>query len=258
MTKTIQPELTLVGAGIGDPDLITMKGIKALRRADVVLYDALVCEELLEYAPQAKKIYVGKRVGQHSFKQEEINRLIVSNAFGGGHVVRLKGGDPFVFGRGHEEMVYAQEHGIRVNLVPGISSSVAAPALQGIPVTRRGDSQSFWVITGTTKEGEVSKDIALAAQSSATVIILMGTKKIDQIMDSFTAAGKEDTPVAIIQHASTPHERIGLGNVHTIADIMREKGLGSPAVIVVGEVVKHHAQYPKVLSEVVANATVTV
>ncbi|WP_044204266.1 uroporphyrinogen-III C-methyltransferase [Flammeovirga sp. OC4] len=258
MTKTIQPELTLVGAGIGDPDLITVKGMKALRRADVVLYDALVSEELLEYAPQAKKVYVGKRVGQHSAKQEEINRLIVSHAIGGGHVVRLKGGDPYVFGRGHEEMLYAQKHGIRVNLVPGISSSVAAPALQGIPVTRRGDSQSFWVITGTTKEGDVSKDIALAAQSSATVIILMGTKKIDQIMDSFKEAGKENTPVAIIQNASTPNERIGIGHVHDIADIMRRDNLGSPAVIVVGDVVRHHAKYPKRLSEVVVNATVNV
>ncbi|OHX66151.1 uroporphyrinogen-III C-methyltransferase [Flammeovirga pacifica] len=255
MTKTIQPELTLVGAGIGDPDLITLKGIKALRRADVVLYDALVSEELLEYAaPTAKKVYVGKRVGQHSFKQEDINKLIVSHAITGGHVVRLKGGDPFVFGRGHEEMLYAQKHGLRVNLVPGISSSVAAPALQGIPVTRRGDSQSFWVITGTTKEGEVSEDIALAAQSSATVIILMGTKKIHQIMNSFKKAGKENTPVAIIQNASTPQEKIGLGTVQNIEQVMHEKQLGSPAVIVVGEVVKHHAQYPATLTEVVVNA----
>ena len=156
-----KPYLTLVGAGPGDPELFTLKGVKALSTADVVLYDALVNKDLLDYAPaKAQKVFVGKRAGKHSLKQEEINELIVEYAFNYGHVVRLKGGDPFVFGRGHEEIAYAAAFGIDSSVVPGISSSIAVPEMQKIPVTARGYSESFWVVTGTTKEGELSKDIA--------------------------------------------------------------------------------------------------
>ena len=170
----IQPKLTLVGAGPGDPDLITVKAIQALGKADIILYDALVNKEILQYvAAGVKKIFVGKRSGKHSLKQEQINNLIVDLAFTYGNVVRLKGGDPFVFGRGYEEIEYADSFNIETEVIPGISSSVGVPGLAGIPVTHRGLSESFWVITGTTRTGELSRDIKLASQSTATVVILM-------------------------------------------------------------------------------------
>lgn len=232
-------KLTVVGAGPGDVDLITLKGVKALQAADVVLYDALVSEELLDYAPHAEKIFVGKRKGCYTYQQEQINELIVQRAHQGLHVVRLKGGDPFVFGRGAEEMEYAAELGLEVAVVPGISSSVSVPASQNIPVTKRGAAESFWVITGTTKEHKLSNDVALAAKSSATVIILMGMSKLGEIMELFKQEGKEKTPVAIIQNGTTQHEKIGIGTVASIENKAREQQLSNPAIIIIGEVVNH-------------------
>jgi len=237
--RHIAPKLTLVGAGPGDPDLITVKGIKALADADVVLYDALASEALLTYAPaRATKIFVGKRAGMHSAQQKEINRLTVKYAYSHGHVVRLKGGDPFVFGRGLEEIEHAAANGISTFVVPGISSALAVPALQNIPLTHRGISESFWVVTGTTKTGQLSKDLYLAAQSSATIVILMGMRKLDEIIEVLKNRGKENIPVAIVQNGSRPDEKLGLGTVSTISEVAREKGLSSPAIIVVGEIVK--------------------
>lgn len=231
--------LTVVGAGPGDVELITLKGVKALQSADVVLYDALVDNRLLEYAPQAEHIFVGKRKGCYRYQQEQINELIVQRASQGLRVVRLKGGDPFVFGRGAEEMEYAAQHGLEVAVVPGISSATAVPALQNIPVTKRGASESFWVITGTTKEHKLSSDVALAAQSSATVVILMGMSKLSEIMALFKKQGKSETPVAIIQEGSTENEKIGVGTVASIEKAVEEQGLTNPAIIVIGEVVRH-------------------
>ncbi|MBF9254217.1 uroporphyrinogen-III C-methyltransferase [Pontibacter sp. 172403-2] len=236
-----QPKLTLVGAGPGDPDLITMKGIKALQQADVVLYDALISPELLQYAPAAAlKVYVGKRAGQHSYKQGEINELIVKFALSHGHVVRLKGGDSFVFGRGYEELAHADKFNIATAVVPGISSSIAVPELQQIPLTIRGVNESFWVITGTTSSGEISKDIPLAAQSSASVIILMGLGKLAQIAEIYTLAGRADLPVAVIQNGSMPDEKIAIGNIHNIVERVQANAVGAPAIIVIGEVVAYH------------------
>ncbi|WP_421810911.1 uroporphyrinogen-III C-methyltransferase [Flagellimonas sp.] len=235
-------KLTVVGAGPGDVDLITLKGIKALQNADVVLFDALVDQELLEYAPQAEQIFVGKRKGCYRYQQEQINELIVQRANLGLHVVRLKGGDPFVFGRGAEEMEYAAQYGHEVAVVPGISSSVSVPASQNIPVTKRGASESFWVITGTTKEHKLSNDVALAAKSSATVVILMGMSKLGEIMKLFRQEGKQEVPVAIIQNGTTSQERVGIGTVASIEDTVREQKLANPAIIVIGEVVQHRQQ----------------
>jgi len=232
------PKITLVGAGPGDPELITVKGLKALQAADVVLYDALSNPALLAEAPaNALKIYVGKRANQHRYKQEEINLLLIQYAFSHGHVVRLKGGDPFIFGRGHEELEYAEAFGIETHLVPGISSSIAVPELQGVPLTRRGINESFWVITGTTSSGEISKDIALAAQSSATVVILMGIRKLEEISQLFIAKGKGRTPVMVIQNGSLPTEQMVHGTVSTISKLVRQEGVGAPAIIVIGAVV---------------------
>lgn len=232
-------KLTVVGAGPGDVDLITLKGVKTLQNADVVLYDALVSNELLEYAPKAEKIFVGKRKGCYSYQQAQINDLIVERATLGLHVVRLKGGDPFVFGRGAEEMEHAAAFGVEVDVVPGISSSLSVPASQNIPVTKRGAAESFWVITGTTKEHKLSNDVALAAKSNATVVILMGMSKLGEIMQLFKKEGKEDTPVAIIQNGTTEHEKIGFGTVASIENKAREQQLSNPAIIIIGEVVHH-------------------
>ncbi|RDY58843.1 uroporphyrinogen-III C-methyltransferase [Flagellimonas nanhaiensis] len=232
-------KLTVVGAGPGDVDLLTLKGVKTLQGADVVLYDALVDVELLEHAQNAEKIFVGKRKGCYAYQQDQINELIVQRAVQGLHVVRLKGGDPFVFGRGAEEMEYAATHGIEVAVVPGISSSVAVPASQHIPVTKRGSSESFWVITGTTKEHKLSTDVALAAKSSATVVILMGMSKLGEIMNLFKKEGKSEVPVSIIQNGTRDNEKIGIGTVASIEYKAREQQLSNPAIIIIGEVVSH-------------------
>lgn len=240
----VSPRLTLVGAGPGDAELITIKGIKAIEEADVILYDALVNRELLKYAKRdAKIIHVGKRADNHTYKQHEIHSLIAKFAFSYGHVVRLKGGDPFVFGRGHEELVFAESLGIETFLVPGISSSIAVPELQKIPLTKRGTNESFWVITGTTRSGKLSADIKLAAQSSATVVILMGMKKLKEIREVFSYYGKKETPFAIIQNGSLPDEKIGVGTVDEIEITATREKLGAPAIIVIGEVVREHEKF---------------
>lgn len=239
----IKPKLTIVGGGPGDEDLITIKAIKAIKNADVILYDALINKALLKYALESTElIYVGKRKGCYQYQQDQINELIVYRAKSHGHVVRLKGGDPFVFGRGAEELEYAQQHGLETHFIPGISSSLAVPALQGIPLTRRGVAESFWIITGTTKNHQISKDISIAAQSSATVVILMGMSKLNEIISIYSSFGKQNTPIAIIQNGSLAEEKIGIGKMTTIAGIVSKKQLGSPAIIVIGAVVEHRVQ----------------
>src|ERR1700756_4272989 len=239
-----EPRITLVGAGPGDADLITLKGIKALATADVVLYDALVSEELLEYAPEnAVKVYVGKRSGDHSHSQEAINQLMVDYALNYGHVVRLKGGDPFVFGRGFEELDFAASYSIPARVIPGISSSIGVPGLQNIPVTHRGLSESFWVITGTTASGKVSNDLYEAARSKATVVVLMGIHKLAEIVEIYKKEGKNKLPVAVIQSGSTNNEKVAIGIVDTIVEVVEESKITSPALIVFGEVVSLHPKF---------------
>lgn len=246
MKKTIQAKITLVGAGPGDPELLTIKGLKALQTADVVLYDALVNPALLAEVPaHARRIYVGKRSGNHHLPQEEINLLLVQSAYLYGHAVRLKGGDSFVFGRGQEELEFAQAFDIETQVVPGISSCIAVPALQEVPLTRRGINESFWVLTATTRSRKLSKDIALAARSSATVVILMGLRKLEEISRIFQEHGKSDTPVMVVQSGSTEQERFALGTVNNIAEVVKSKGLSTPAIIVIGEVVKLHPELKK-------------
>lgn len=237
MKKKIIPKLTLVGAGPGDPDLLTLKGLKTIQQADVILYDALVSEEILKLIPEEiPSWFVGKRLRTQSFAQDEINRMVVELASTHGHVVRLKGGDPFIFGRGHEELEYASQHGLQTEVVPGITSAIAVPENVNIPLTRRGVSESFWVITGTTRTGNLSNDIFLAAQSTATVVILMGLHKIDEIMQIFMDAGKSHTPVAIIQDGTLPSERLLVASVETIGRMVKEAPTQAPTLIVVGDV----------------------
>ncbi len=236
-------KVTLVGAGPGDLDLISVKGIKALATADVVLYDALVHPELLHYAPKrARKVYVGKRAGQHSFKQEEINQLIVDFALTEGHVVRLKGGDPFVFARGKEEAEYAETFNIPVETVPGISS-ITLPGYYGVPLTRRGINESFWVVTATTSSGQLSKDVRLVAQSTATGVFLMGLGKLEAIVKAYVAAGKLETPAAIISKGSLPDGQIYFGHVNNLVELKKEYNPAAPALIVIGDAVGTHEHF---------------
>src|SRR6478609_3025324 len=237
MTES-QHSVTIVGAGPGDPELITLKGLKALQRADVILYDALASPLLLEHsASSCKRVYVGKRKGKKEFSQEEINQLNVFYAARYRHVVRLKGGDPNVFGRGHEEMEYAIKRGVTVQVIPGISSAIGAPAAAGIPLTKRGVNESFWVVTGTLSSGEISKDMQLAAKSSATVIVLMGMSHLREIALIFQQARSAGEPIAVIQHATLPEQKIVTGTVLDIMKLVKENEVSSPAVIVIGKVV---------------------
>lgn len=239
-----EPRITLLGAGPGDPDLITLKGVKALKTADVVLYDALVNEELLEFAPEnAVKVYVGKRSGDHTHSQDAINKLMIDYALNYGHVVRLKGGDPFVFGRGFEELDFAASYSIPAVVIPGISSSIGVPGMQNIPVTHRGLSESFWVITGTTASGKISNDVYEAARTKATIVVLMGIHKLAEITEIFKNEGKNKLPVAVIQSGTTNNEKVAVGIVDTIVEIAEENKITSPALIVFGEVVSLHPKF---------------
>ncbi|WP_367752292.1 uroporphyrinogen-III C-methyltransferase [Flavobacterium sp. WC2430] len=249
MKKVHTPKLTIVGAGPGDVDLITIKAVKALETADVVLYDALVNEELLSYAPQAEAIFVGKRFGCHAYSQDQINELIVVMAKKYGHVVRLKGGDPFVFGRGSEEIEYAQQFGLETAIVPGISSALGVPASNGISLTQRKVSESFWVITGTTSDHKLSKDVSLASQSSATVVILMGMHKLNEIVTLYQNNRTDDLPIAIIQNGTTASQKKVSGKISSILELVKEQELASPAIIIIGEVVGHTSKLTSFVKE---------
>lgn len=232
--------VSLVGAGPGDPGLLTLRATERLREADVVLFDALANPELLHLCPQAEQVDVGKRGFLPSMSQEDINALIVQKALEGGgrRVVRLKGGDPFVFGRGGEEALACAAAGIPCEIVPGISSAVAAAAYAGIPVTHRGMARSFAVLTGTDQHGQA----AYAGLSGVdTLVFLMAVKNLDRIAADLIAAGRDPlTPAATIQWASTPQQRVVKGTLADIASVVRQAGVCAPAVTVVGEVVRLH------------------
>jgi uroporphyrin-III C-methyltransferase len=231
-------KVIFVGAGPGDSDLITVKGVKALRTAQVVLYDALLSTDLFEYCkPDCKFIYVGKRKGKKEFTQDEINKLLVFYARRFNAVVRLKGGDPNVFGRGHEEATFVEGHGFATETIPGVSSAIAAPNAAGIPLTKRGVNESFWVITGTLSNGEMSGDIKLAAQSTATIIVMMGFSHLAKISKLISEFRSPDEPMAIVQHATFKEEKIVLGTASTIESLAASNSIGTPAVIVIGQVV---------------------
>ncbi|MDO6818072.1 uroporphyrinogen-III C-methyltransferase [Zobellia sp. 1_MG-2023] len=240
--KTVkEPKVTLIGAGPGSADLITIRGLKALRSANVVLYDALIDEELLKQIDAGiPKIYVGKRCGMHSFNQDDINILIVEKAFESGHVVRLKGGDPFVFGRAHEEIAYVESFGIPVTVVPGVSSTIAVPSSQGIPMTQRGVSSSFWVMTATKRDGSFSEDLKFASQSSATMVILMGVRKLSEIIREVNKYRGSLTPMAVIQNGTMPNESCIVGTLGSMASGKSSIDRSKPGIIVIGDVVAEH------------------
>ena len=234
------PRLTVVGAGPGDPELLTLKGARVLAAADVVLYDALANDALLAHTrPGTELVFVGKRLGFKAYSQEEINELIVRWAYRRGHVVRLKGGDPFVFGRGREEMLHAEAHGLATEYVPGISSAVAAAGSLGIPPTHRGLSEGFRVLTATTADGQLADALREAARSPrTTTIILMGLSRLAEIAALFARHGGADVPAAVIQNGTLPTACAAIGTVADIAARAAHAGLGAPAVIVLGDVVR--------------------
>ena len=237
-------KVTLVGAGPGAEDLITVRGLRILQNADVILYDALVSDELLSLIrTEIPKIYIGKRCGLHSHTQEKINELIVTYAFKYGHVVRLKGGDPFVFGRANEEIEFVEAFGIPVSVVPGISSAIAVPSSQGIPMTKRGVSSSFWVMTATKRDGSFSQDLVYASRSSTTMVILMGVRKLHQIVDEVSKYRDIMTPIALIQNGTTENERCIVATLETIKNHSADIVMELPGIIVIGDVVADHPTF---------------
>ena len=231
----------IVGGGPGDPGLITVKGLDCLRRADVVLYDRLVAQELLtEVSAQAEVIDVGKEPKRHRRSQDEINSLLVEKARQGKIVVRLKGGDPFVFGRGGEECQALAEAGIRYEVVPGVSSAIAVPAYAGIPVTQRGVTTAFTVVAGHTGGSDSNIDWD-AISRIGTIIFLMGVEHLPEIVPQLIAHGRSaDTPAALIQEGTTLNQLIVTG---TLADIVEKAhDIRPPAVLIVGEVVRLQEQ----------------
>jgi len=229
----------LVGSGPGDPDLLTVKARRLLDTADVVLHDKLPGPDILETIPEEKREDVGKRAGGERTPQSAINERLVELARDGRTVVRLKGGDPFVFGRGGEEMEYLAEHGVPFEVVPGITSPVAAPGVAGIPVTHRDHTSSVSFVTGhedpTKEESAVDWD-ALAA-TGGTIVVLMGVGKLPEYAAALREAGMAgETPVALVERGTWPGQRVATGTLDTIVGVRDHEGIEPPAITVIGEV----------------------
>ena len=232
----------LVGAGPGEPELLTLKARQLIEKADVIIYDQLISQDILRSARQeCELVFVGKSPGKHYRLQEEINELLVSKAQEGGIVVRLKGGDPFVFGRGGEEALALSKAQIAFEIVPGVSSALAVPAYAGVPVTHRGLSSCFTVITGHEDPTKLESSIAWEhlAQTGGTLVFLMGMANLPFITDKLVESGMDaTTPVAVIQNGTSTRQRTVSGELATIASLAKQQGLSNPAVIVVGQVVR--------------------
>jgi len=240
-------KLSLIGAGPGDPELITLKAINALKAAEVVLYDALVNPELLSYTrPSAELIYVGKRAGNHYKTQDEINALIGVLSHSYGHVARLKGGDPFVFGRGWEEYAFAVRSGIEVEVIPGLTSALAVPGINQIPLTLRGVTDSVLLVSGSSFIQERSQTCLQAVEAKSTVVVLMGLGVIDQIARTLLDALLSDVPIAVIQEGSLPGQKLVKGSAIDIVAKVSEAQLSTPAIVIIGPVVA--------LSELLSNS----
>lgn len=228
----------LVGAGCGQADLITVRGLRLLQNCGAVVYDDLIAPELLDEAPEnADRVYMGKREGRHSASQEAICAKLVELARAGKTVVRLKGGDPFVFGRGGEETLALQAAGVPFEVVPGVTSAVAIPALAGIPVTHRGVSQSFHVVTAHTADTPdgLPEYFDTLASLPGTLVLLMGLSRLETVARRLMDAGKpSDTPAAVVSGGNAPHPATVRGTLGDIAAKTRAAGVLPPAVIVVG------------------------
>lgn len=248
MTQPVTGKVYLMGGGPGAADLLTLRAVRLLQRADVVLYDRLVSSEQLAFAPQAEKLYVGKELGEDSTaRQERIHRLLIHHARAGRTVVRLKGGDPFVFGRGSEEGIVLTHAGVPWEVVPGISSSIAAPGIAHIPVTHRGVASSYAVFSGQSAFADMAAIDWVVAARIHTAIFLMGVRRLPEIVRELIRHGRApDTPIAVIEKATTPAQRVITSTLDRIVD--EAQGVRSPATIVVGPVVALRAELQQVLS----------
>lgn len=224
----------LVGAGCGDPELLTIKAYKLIMKAEVIIYDALVNKAILDINFSSKKIFVGKRRGFQIMKQEEINKLIVYFANTGKMVIRLKGGDPMIFGRAYEEILYLYLNNIECDVIPGISSYSGIAAYNKIPITKRNIIESIIITTGCTVNGKISQDLIFAVQTNATVIILMGIYYLKKIVNEFQKYKPLDYPIAIIQHGTLNIEKSIIGNLNNIIDLSKKNKISAPANIILG------------------------
>lgn len=242
------PRVTLVGAGPGDPELLTLKAVKALRRASVALVDDLVHPGVLKYLRRsARVVHVGKRGGCASTPQAFIHKLMVAEALRGERVVRLKGGDPFVFGRGGEECDALRTAGIEVEVISGLSAGLAGPASIGVPVTDRRHTRGVALVTGHAGEDGDEPDWSALARSGLTLVVYMGVARVRRIVAALRAGGLDAaTPAAVVSQAHTPQQRHALCRLDTLADTVHSEGLGSPAILVIGDVVRVSAQWPLV------------
>lgn len=235
----MQGKVYIVGAGPGDPELITLKGLEIIKKADVILYDRLIPKELLHHAKEnCELIYVGKERGRHTYTQDEINKLMLDKVNEGKIVVRLKGGDPYIYGRGEEECMYLKKNGVECEVIPGISSLLAAPIYSGIPLTNRWYSSSFAVVTGEEAREKKRKRVKIRdiAPKVDTLVILMGTKRFPQIIKELSMVLNRNTPIGIVINTSTSKQRTIVTTLSEAFEISNE--VTPPAVIIVGNVVK--------------------
>jgi len=230
--------VVLVGAGPGHPGLLTLQALRALHTADVVLHDQLVSGEILAMARRdAERIDVGKRCGGRQMAQEQIHRLMLAHAREGRRVVRLKGGDPFVFGRGGEELAFLRRHGIACEVVPGVTAATACAAFAGIPLTHRDQAQSVCLLTAHGKAGSDALDAQALGQRGQTLAVYMGVERVDALTARLLAHGRAaDTPVAIVENGSLPQQRVIAGVLAELPALVKTHAVGSPALLIVGEV----------------------
>ena len=232
----------LVGAGPGDPELLTLRAVRLLEKADVVVYDHLVSSDVLEFVNKtAERIYVGKRRNEHTMRQEQINTLLAKLGNEGKQVVRLKGGDPFIFGRGGEELETLHAHGVDFEVVPGITAASGVSSYAGIPLTHRDYAQSCLFVTGHLKDGTADLDWPSLVRLNQTVVIYMGLGGLPEISRQLIAHGaSSNLPVAVVQDGTISTQKVATGTLATIADIVAQQALKSPCLVIVGEVVKLH------------------
>jgi len=232
----------LVGAGPGDAELMTLRAVRLLRQADVVVYDNLVSSDVLDFVPpSAERIYAGKRRNEHTLRQEQINALLVKLAQEGKQVVRLKGGDPFIFGRGGEELQTLAAHGVAFEVVPGVTAASGVSSYAGIPLTHRDYAQSCLFVTGHLKDGTADLDWPSLVRLHQTVVIYMGLGGLPEICHQMMAHGADPTlPIAVVQDGSLSTQRVVTGTLATMPERVKQAGLKSPCLTIIGEVVKLH------------------